>query len=497
MLDPNVKALLPKLISDAMDGLTGLSNAPDEMTLPSVLAVANFASQAIINVDPEQWKSSALSEFFCVLAESGSTKSATIDPILVGIKEFEKAREAEYDREMTEYAIAMQKYNSAIKEAAKTDNGDVPDKPQKPRGIRHKIEKPTANGLLNALESVPFVGLFNSDAAEFFNSHAFQAQDKANEMISMLSKVWSGEVVERQTGIEENNLRLHNRRFNMLVMLQHQLADFLKNKQFKDQGFQNRLLITQCALFKKPEADWSKQGKQKINAFYTQLDPFNDRVGALLNAVHDMQVSARTKFEKVGNVKMPIPVYAAPNELLLEKVGFNDEDGAKQLMQDFYNEMANAAFDPKYEEYKNFMSRAYEHACRLAATLAVFESFEPVKFRFDPNYKTHFIKRKHAECAIGLMRYFIQQRLDLEVEGSTRANPITDCAEDVKKFLKRLGGSCEKKDLSQKGPNSYRKLPTDLRKSVITVLEDNEEIEIVEIPGTTKARFEIRLLATV
>lgn len=499
MLDPQVKALLPEIIKNTMDTLSELTNAPDEMTLPVTLAAANFAAQAITDVDPIAWRKAALSEFFCVIVPSGGMKTSVSDYVLDGLRDYEKQEELNYSKAMTQYKIAMKQYKTAIEEEAKNPTGKLIEEPEKPKGIRYKVEKATVNGLINTLDSVPFAGLFNSDGGEFFNSHSFQKQENALEMVTMLSKAWSGEMIDRVTGIEENNVRLHNRRFNMLVMLQKEMAGFLRNSQYKDQGFTNRMLITQCGLFDKPVGDFSAANQAKIKALQAQLHPFNDRVLKLLNKVDALQDKARmAPLPMPGMSAMQIiqsklgvgkAETAKPNELLLDTIKFDVEDGASKIMEDFYNEMRAAVNDKKYSEYVNFISRAYEHACRIAATLAVFDLKD-------------VINAQYAAAGVALMHYFIEQRLNLEIDGSVKANTTVEVSEDVKRWIKRQTRDgvqgVSKQDLAQAGPSSYRKLDKEQKKAVLVNLEDNGDIEIEEVAiEGKKSKFLIKVVCEV
>ncbi|MDM0042163.1 DUF3987 domain-containing protein [Variovorax sp. J22R193] len=475
MLDTNIKALLPTIISDTMATLSALTNAPDEMTLPITLAVANFAAQAMFNVNPMQWRPCSVSEFFVVLTPSGGMKTSISSLLLDGIRDFEREQETENAQAMIDYKIKVKQFNKAIEDEAKNPTGINPKEPVRPKGSRYRVEKATVNGLINTLASVPFAGLFSSDAGEFFNSHSFQSSDKSMEMVATLSKAWSGEMIDRVTGIEENNVRLHNRRFNMLVLLQQELAGFLNNSQYKDQGFTNRMLITQCELFAKRAADFSEAGQLETQRLEQTLKPFNRRVYELLDDVDHKQSKARMQHLMIPGATAAmriaaanVPVNAPPNELVLDAITFSSEDGAAKIMEEFCNEMGKESQNPKYSEYANFMSRAYEHACRLAATLAIFD-------------KQDVIKAEYAMAGVELTRYFIEQRMNLSVDGSVKINPIVEAGNALLKWLaKQPNNEATKGHCSQSGPAIYKKMEASERLRVIQDLDARECIEIVE-----------------
>ena len=479
MLDPNVKAILPAIIRETMETLHQLTNAPDEMTLPITLSVANFAAQSLYNVNPIAWPKAPVSEFFVVLVPSGGMKTSVSDYLMDGIRKYEKQEEIRYKDEIIDYDVAMKRFKKAIDEYVKKSVGvNKPSQPTPPRGFKVKLEKFTTNGLLDTLDESPFAGLFSSDAGEFFNSHSFQENGKSMEIITALSKLWSGEMVERLTGIKETNVRLHDRRFNMLVMLQQQLAGFLKNPQYKDQGFTNRMLITQCELFNKLERTFEPEELEREEMLREKLDVFNMRVFDLLCKSERMQEKARTITLGTGASlveKMRTALggpQAGPNELILDKISF--EEKARPVMRDFYNKCEKMRYLKKYSDYTNFLSRLYEHACRLAATLAIFE-------------QRMVIEECHALAGVELALYFLEQRLNLEVDGDIKTDPIVEAADELhKKMLSfnKLKGICDfdKKWFNNFGPSSYRKSTGTQREKIITELISRDLIELVEEP---------------
>ena len=480
MLDKKTKQLLPKLMIDAIDAISQSSNAPDELTLPLVLSVANYAVQALADVDPglKGWNRCAISMYCTVLATSGAQKTSTLLPLMVGMRKYERSREAVAEQDQTDFEIEEERYKKSIKEEVKSPTFVKVKKPIRPRGFRHILEKGTVNGMINTLDRVPFLGLFSSDAGEFFNSHSFQDKSKAIEMIATLSKAWSGEDIDKVTGVED--MKIHDRRFNMLVMLQQELAGFLNNSQYKDQGFINRILITQAGFFRKKGIDLELEDDSP--ELSELLEEFNDRVYTLLLKVDEQQ-------EKIKNAPPPslpgkkatwVEVRARqqaldakgkgnPNELILPKIGFRKDDNTRKIMSKFYNEMADSYTKPEYKEYENFMSRAYEHCCRLAATMCLFDNGE-------------YITEANAECAVGLMRYFINQRLNLNVDGEVRERESVVCADAFIKWLKTEPDMKTTKGNAVKfGPNIYRKMDVEGRVKVMEELMSRESIELEEI----------------
>jgi len=128
--------------------------------------------------------------------------------------------------------IGMKKYNNEVNDKAKKKPGvvipgvipasptpfDKIEKPMFPRTFRYMMSKFTLNGLFNTLQGVPHVGMFNSDAAEFFNSHSFKDETTSVEIVSAMSRLWSGENIDKIMGVEDMQTR--GKRTTALFMLQ-------------------------------------------------------------------------------------------------------------------------------------------------------------------------------------------------------------------------------------------------------------------------------------
>lgn len=468
MLDQNTKKLLPALMQDAMDALSKNTDAPDEMTLPIVLAVAAMPAQALHDIECLKWPKAELSEYFMVLAPSGAKKTALMNQVCEGVRRFEKEQRPQAELDETAYAIEMKRYKANIDAEVKTPagpNGSPIIKPEKPRGSRYLIGKATSNGLLNTLESVPFAAILSSDAGELFNSHAFQDSSKSMEFISMLSKLWSGESVDRVTGINENNLILDNRRLSMLVMLQQQLAGMLNNSQFKDQGVTNRILITQCEDSFGKKADFSTQGQAETDKNNSRLLPFNDHIYKLLRQVDSNQASGKSNLVERLHAAMGM---SKKNEVVLSCLRFSLSDNSRMLMQDFYNRILDMTKEKKYEEYSNFLARAYEHGCRLAGILTIFEE------------KTE-VSEQEVRCAIGLMDYFLEQRMNLTVDGNLKVSAVVECADALWKALQKI----DKTDFSKSEICNlcfpYKQMEIGMREKVIDQLQADDKITLVEV----------------
>lgn len=477
MLDKETKDLLPIIIKDAMDALTDTTNATDEITVPVTLAVATFATQALKDGYPLAWESCAISNYYCVLVPSGGLKTSISDLVLKGARKFEEEQRPKAEEAESQYQIDIKKYENDIKDRVKQKPqipGVLPAspnpftrliKPKYPRTARYMAGKFTLNGIIQALKGVPHFGIFNSDAGEFFNSHAFKDSTTSMELVSALSRLWSGEQIDKLTGIED--VVTKGKRTTSLFMLQQQLAGFFINPQFKDQGFTNRMLITQSDKITKKRADFSDSGLSTKITTDERLDPFNDRVYELLMSVDDNQ----KKPKKNGLLALREQLIQEENKdqnvLILDRQPICMTDGTRLIFQDFYNKMVDKMEDPLYLEYQNFISRSYEHCVRLATVLSLFEKCDEVK-------------EVHAKCSVGLMYYFIDQRMNLTIDGDIKVNSFVECAMRIEKWLKKnhKGKTLKKGDFNNRGPVMYREMEVKDRDRVLEELYSRDIIDL-------------------
>jgi len=234
--------------------------------------------------------------------------------------------------------------------------------------------------------------LFSAEAGEMFNSHSFQGgrdQSRSIEMSAALTSMWDGTVIERQTGIQENNVRLHNRAVNMMFFLQEEtIRDFLNNPMYSSQGFVHRILITQAERTEDPEVDMSDAGMQQLARLRAQLDPFHAHIEHLISNTLHLQPDRHF-------------------ELNRHTIAISEE--AAEVFEHYINSNRHRSHGDLHN-WAGFGERLYEHALRIAGTLTAFEL-------------RNTVDQNSALAAVDLMDYFVEQRLNLELGISTR-NPV-------------------------------------------------------------------------
>lgn len=482
MLDKEVKDLLPETMRKAMESITLATNATDEITLPTLLSVATFATQGLYDCDPLQFPRRAISNYFCVLVPSGGLKTSIMDMALEGARRFEDDQRRVSDQSRVDYEVAMKKYDLQKKDRSRA-TWDINDPmlnieplimPKPPRGSRYMSSKFTLNGIINALAQVPHFGIFNSDAGEFFNSHAFQKEETGMEIISALSRLWSGEQIDKLTGMED--VITSGKRTTALFMLQQELAGFFENERYRDQGFTNRILITQSELVEKPTVTINKESLRELKRIQVNIEPFNDRVYELLAKVDQLQNQPRTNPKLEIKRQMELESGRDINRLILDAFPVDEDDEETLKIYDwYYKKMQTMTRDKNYSMYTNYFTRAYEHFCRLATVLAIFEGEDKIRF-------------KQAACAAGLMEYFNDQRLNLNIDGAQRTDVVVERANKLHKWILKWDFTRElnKSVLNDYGPSFYKKLNMEQRSHVIQELSDRGLITIEQIGKKVK-----------
>lgn len=455
MLDKNIFDLLPDTIKNAVQGLRELHQSPDELSIPTILQVANFAVQGTTNVDPNLWKPMPTSLYTVILNKSSGRKSTVLNEVMQGIKSFEKKEKQRYKNEILSYNILHSEWEKDFKKAVK-DGDPLPQEPVNPVGSTYMLEKATVNGLIDALADVPHCGLINADSAEFFKSHAFQdkSSGRDTEMITTLSKLFSGERVSRQTGVKENNVSIEDRRFCMLAMLQEELADFLTNDNYRDQGFTHRLLISVVPDYTETFVSMADAKKRTPAIQSKLLGPFNDRVEQLLETVipnSEYNKSTNKTFAMQQKLSHAAP---QPSELMLTAMTVSETDESNQLIDEFRQLTDSLKTQQGYSKFANFMNRRLEHMLRVAATLAKFNGDKEITVRW-------------VRAAIGIVEWFTTMRVEMDIK-SNDDNLIVKAANSVYEWMQTKNhNEITQRELQQKGPRAYTKLPLDSRKLVV------------------------------
>lgn len=464
---------LPPLLQHTMLALKEINNVPDEMAIQAILGTINFATQSLYNVDPVFFGGNLTptNEYFVALAPTAGMKSTVYKMLDAGIQRWEKDEKARHNNEKPNYDMAIviwkREYDKLIKSM---DSNDLADKtrfdalvaslgpePQPPQGTSYRLTTGTRNGVIDALTRVPFCGLSSSEAGEFFNGHSFRdGKNNAGgfEMITTLTNLWDGSSIEKNTGME--SVKLHNRRFTMLFLLQKAMAkDWLGNSVYSEQGFVHRLLITHSHYWEVPDLDVARI--PQIQASQRRLQPFHDRIYQLL--------SQPRSTDPEWPLELDLPTLTMTTDSVELLSAFANEIKRKQTTQ--------------FAAFQGFCGRLYEHAVRLAATLAIFD-------------RVNQIELAHAQAAVELAYFYLEQRMSLDLGASSRYQSQVDVAEKLTQhIIVKLGEGVvvDKGWLNRKSPLYFRGLSRDERRKIIEEIDSRGRLHLVKTD--TGTHFEL------
>lgn len=448
---------LPQAMKDALLGLHDLNGTPENMNLQVLMGVANLAAAKRFKVDTDDgfeggYGVRPIHGYFLGIAPTGAQKTTVFRATTPGIIEYQNKMQKELGSEEIRYALHVKKFNREKDEYLKKLEDDpqapVPKSPIPAETANYLISKGTLNGLIKPLKSQAMVGLFSSEAGEFFAGHSFQGGrdiSKAVEMSASLTSIWDGADIEKNTGEESFNLK--NRCVSMLFLLQEKTVQhILNNPMYSEQGFIHRILITQSQRFEKPVWELTEQSKQCKKMAREKLQAFNNRITAMMDE-HIKTLPGR------------------PFEIDYEIM--RQSKDAVTVMVDWYN--ANRLRDTgDMANYAGFIQRIHEHCIRLAATVAAFDN-------------ESIIQRRHAECACDLMDFYIQERIDLEIGVMVKDQDRSQSASKVLDWIRTKNWSGTQNDLRKSGPKFYRDMDAGQRTQIISDLLSDEELLIEDV----------------
>lgn len=465
--------LLPQFIKDVVEAYEEIEGVAPEMTLPVILAILSFACQAILDANPlmRTWKRSPLSLYVTVVAESGQRKSSVFDSLKKGIDKWEEEQVVQAKADATDYKVEAAKYKAEIQSRAKSDDDFSNDplyEPQLPKNWKHKYEKFTTNGFIESLERIPHAFVVNCDAAEFFNSHAFTNKGTDVEIISTLAKLWSGENIERNTSLDTNFIS--KRRVSALFMIQAGQAKFLKDQRFKDQGFTNRMLISQPPRISDEIEDedvFDISDSDKTAKLDKAINTFNERVYDLLKS------TTTIKKNSLADLRQSLIDTGDKHTLDLDLVKI-DED-ALAVYKDVYKEFQKVKKQKFYkvigfyEENEQFIDRLFEQFIRLGTILTVSQFKDSMSIQ-------------DAWCGKLITDFFVDERQHLELDIVAEKSVIVTIAEDLYKKLKKW----TKDEASI--PNSIREDSIKRGGFTMTMLNNNSTASYIGLDSPNKMR---------
>jgi len=440
--------VLPDHMLWCMDALDFTLGAPPELALQSLMATINFATSSLYDIDPIIFgpnKRVTTNGFFMDLTESGGGKTTIYEQVAQGIDKFEKEERIRWRKDQSDYNILKGRWDSQLQKIKNNTKEDfnvfeameaLGPEPQKPTGWQYTLPSGTRNYLINILDDVPFARFSSDEGGEFFNGHTMGGGDKdskAREMITSLSKLWSGGMINRGTGKKEEAAWIEDRRLTMFFMLQPEMANFLTSQIYDQQGFIHRILITHCREFEMPDIKYDRI--QAVEEKYKQMQPFHDRIYELLKKPK--------KFKVVSRPDEPIEYSTTELELPY----FSIDEDAFRLAEEYCNGVkALSRAGQPYADWRKFTKRSFEHVLILSANLACYEGKTSVDYQ-------------SISAGIVLFDFYLEQRLTLELGAESKyagdllkANKIFKWMNTKDEFIKGV----DKSWITQRAPRWWK-----------------------------------------
>ncbi|BAW01615.1 uncharacterized protein TTMY_1221 [Thermus thermophilus] len=384
----------------------------EALTAAAFLAGASLGAQGIANavVDGRTYPASL---FFLTVADSGERKTELDRLALLPARAWQTAKaevaalaeeawraereawEAERRRIQGEKGLSREERAEALKALG------LP--PARPWSGMFLLSDATTEAIVSALaDDWPSVGLFVSEAGVFLGGHAM-SEERRLYTISVLSRLWDGQGVERARQGDGKRLLL-GRRLSVHLGMQPEVArDLLEDRLVRNQGLLARFFTA-----------WAPQvGPRRYVEEDLTRNPayiaYQGRLDALLEATAG---NVRDDPEaRVRGLELPsLPLHPA----------------AKRLYVAFFEHLE--AQKEELGEARAFAAKTPEHAVRLALVLGLFE--DPSLTRLGP---------EHMERGIALAEWYMLEHRRL-MEGARVPEPLRRAARLLEWLRERARG---------------------------------------------------------
>lgn len=423
-----IDALGP-ILSPAAQAIVEIVQVPPAIAGNAVLTAAALAAQRCRDVET-LGGNKPISLYALTIAASGDRKT-TVDRIaLAPVVEHVKRLAKEYKVDLQIYEDERAESNKQRREG-NADSCEL-EPPQKPWIL---CTEPTGEGLIVSLLEGQFSqGVFSDEGATLIGGYAL-SEDAELRTIGMFSRAWDGSPLDRVRAMKREHVTLYGRRLSMHLMAQPAVAArLLHNPLYRQQGFLARWLIA---------APDSIAG--------TRL--FNHRSP---NAATDRRLM---RYNVAIKQLLELPVDECPDlgGLLLSSLRMSEQ--AKALLTRAYDEFEVAQRrGGRFEQGREWASKAAEHASRISAVLALVR---------DP--KTETVKRESMRSALTIVRHHIGEYLRLV--GTASISMEMEHAEQLRQWLCSKGRTdVTVRHVIQRGPAWIREARK--ARAVLATLEE-------------------------
>jgi hypothetical protein len=446
--DPFPIDALGDVLEPAARAIEDRVRAPLAICGQSVLAAANLATQAHVNVvlPIGGGQPKPVSTYFMTVALSGERKSECDRQAGLPIRKREKEMRDRYDVELPSYINAKAAWDKARDAAIKRGKGDqaaiktaldgLGSSPVPPLEPLLTCPEPTFEGMCKHLAiGQASIGIFASEGGQFIGGHGLRDESKLLTAAG-LSAVWDGDPIKRVRA-GDGTIILAGRRLAMHLMAQPGVADILfRDSLLADQGLLSRLLVTAP-----PSAAGSRTWREERPETGRDLKRYGARLLNILEAPLPLSPGKTNELE-------PRPLPLTP-EARLRWISFTN-----------YVERAigqGGALEP----VRGLANKLPEHAARLAAVLSVVRDLESAAISDD-----------EIRAGISLAEHYAAEALRLF--GTRQMNAELLVAQRLLDWLLSQWNepAISLPDIYQRSLNAIRDQAT--ARKLVSILEDHE-----------------------
>lgn len=415
---------------------------PDALAAHAVVGFAALAAQPHANVQT-LGGARPISIYMLTVAESGERKTAADTLAGLAVHERRSMLQVTYKAALHEWEAAREGHKMKVRQAKEdAENADdlartlvqLQESPP-PRKPWFVVSEPTPEGLFLSLKDGQLSqALATDEGGQFVGGHAMSDESELRT-ITLLSKLWDGSPVDRVRATDKEHVTLFGRRLAVHLMAQPEVATRMLGKSlYKSQGMLARFLICQPA---------SRIGSRVHDG--GAAEPRDDpRLRRYWHALRQLLERQPTEDHDVGGLDPPC-LALAPE--------------ARALLVDAYNGIEAAQQDSgELVTVREFASKAAEHACRLAAVLALTDKADAIS-----------IDISTMRAALELTQFYIQEQARLA--GAAGVSVEIGNAVRLQEWLKRTKrAEVNARDVMRLGPYAIREAPT-AKAALRTLLE--------------------------
>lgn len=416
---------------------------PDALAAHAVLGFAALASQAHANTQTLGGVR-PISLYMLTVAESGERKTAADTLAGLAVHERRSMLQVTYKAALHEWEAAREGHKMKVRQAKEdAESADdlartlvqLQENPPPPRKPWFVVSEPTPEGLFLSLKDGQLSqALATDEGGQFVGGHAMSDEAELRT-ITLLSKLWDGSPVDRVRATDKEHVTLFGRRLAVHLMAQPEVATRMLGKSlYKSQGMLARFLICQPA---------SRIGSRVHDG--GAAEPRDDpRLRRYWHALKQLLERQPTESHDVGGLDPPC-LALAPE--------------ARKLLVEAYNGIEAAQQDNgELVTVREFASKAAEHACRLAAVLALMDRADAIS-----------IDVSTMRAALELTQFYIQEQARLA--GAAGVSVEIGNAVKLQEWLKRTKrAEVNARDVMRLGPYAIREAPT-AKAALRTLLE--------------------------